>query len=310
MNVRGQGDVEPRSNVRSVVVDFIDRHLGIIFLAPALVLVLGTLVYPIASNIYYSLTDKHLYLPGVSWVGFDNYVEIFTDPAFYKALGNTLIYTVAVVLVQLIFGTASALLLNANIRGKQFFRLLVIIPYAFPSVTVALLWKWILHGLFGGLNGMLLWMGVIEQPISWFSNATAAMPMAVLVSVWFGYPLFTLTILAGLQSIPKEHYEVARIEGASAWNTFWHVTFPSILRVVGVIVILRVVWVFNTFDLLFVLTGGGPAGATETLPLYVYRMGWSLGLIGQTAAVAIILFLMLFAVIAILLKYFDIEGNR
>lgn len=310
MSITAPDESQARRSPWSGAVDFVDRHLGIIFLAPALLLVLGTLVYPVVSNVYYSLTDKHLYLPGVSWVGFDNYAEIFTDPAFYKALGNTVIYTIAVVLLQLVFGVASALLLNADIPGKQFFRLLVIIPYAFPSVTVALLWKWILHGLFGGLNGLLLWTGIIEQPISWFSNVTTAMPMAVLVSVWFGYPLFTLTILAGLQSIPKEHYEVARIEGANAWNTFWYVTFPSILRVVGVIVILRVVWVFNTFDLLFVLTGGGPAGATETLPLYVYRMGWSLGLIGQTAAVAIILFLMLFAVIAILLKYFDIEGSR
>ncbi len=310
MSLTDQQEVESSTGVRPRIVDFVDRHLGIIFLAPALILVLGTLVYPVISNIYYSLTDKHLYLPGVSWVGLDNYVEIFTDPAFYKALGNTVVYTTAVVLLQLVFGVLSALLLNANIPGKQFFRLLVIIPYAFPSVTVALLWKWILHGLFGGLNGMLMWIGLIEQPISWFSNASAAMPMAVLVSVWFGYPLFTLTILAGLQSIPKEHYEVARIEGANVWNTFWHVTFPSILRVVGVIVILRVVWVFNTFDLLFVLTGGGPVGATETLPLYVYRMGWSLGLIGQTASVAIILFMMLFVVIALLLKYFDIEGNR
>ena len=289
---------------------FFDRHLGVIFLLPGILLLVVILTYPVISNIYISFTNKHLVYQGVAFIGLENYVYTFTDKKFYSAFYNTLVWTAASISIQFLLGFAVALLLNLPLPGRTLFRLAMIVPYAFPPVTVALIWKWMLHSLFGVLNFMLISLGIIDTPISWLSQSTTAMSAVIMINVWFGFPLFALAILAGLQAIPEDHFEVARLEGASYLQTIRYVIFPAIMRIVGIIIVLRTIWIFNTFDLLFVTTGGGPVRATETLPLYAYHIGWHQGFIGQTASIAIALLGVLSVFIWIYFRLFKIEDEQ
>ena len=156
----------------------------------------------------------------------------------------------------------------------------------------------------------LMHLNLIDQPIPWLGHPDTSMFATVVVNVWFGFPLFTLGILAGLQSIPSEQYEVARIEGANWYQTFWYVTLPNILTIVGIIIILRTIWIFNTFDLIYVLTGGGPINSTLTLPIYGYIVGWKNGLLGETAAVAMFLFFILMIFTFFYFRLFKIDEDQ
>lgn len=288
---------------------FTDRHLGFLFLLPGLVLIVGILAYPVISNVYFSMTNKHLYLQGTRFIGFENYARTFTDAQFYASLLTTTVWTVLSISIQVSLGFGVALLLNLKLPGRLFFRLAMIVPYAFPPVTVALIWKWMLHSLFGVINFVLMGLGIIDESVAWLSQPVTAMASVVAINVWFGFPLFALSILAGMQSIPEDHFEVAKLEGASYLQTIRYVILPAILKIVGIIVVLRTIWVFNTFDLLFVTTGGGPVHATETLPLYAYHIGWGQGFVGQTAAIAVILLGILSVLISIYVRMFKIEDD-
>ena len=164
--------------------------------------------------------------------------------------------------------------------------------------------------MYGVYNFFLISLNIIDQPIPWLGDPSYSMTAVVIVNVWFGFPLFTLGILAGLQSIPSEQYEVAKIEGANWYQTFWYVTLPNILTIVGIIIILRTIWVFNTFDLIYILTGGGPLNSTMTLPIYSYLVGWKSGLLGETAAVAIFLFLILIIFTFFYFRLFKIDEDQ
>ena len=289
---------------------FVDKHLGIIFLIPGLSVIFFILAYPVITNIYISFTNKHLIYQGFKFIGFENYTTIFTEDIFSTAVINTFVFTFSSIILQFLIGLVTALILNKPLKGIIFFRLALIIPYAFPPLVIALLWKWMLGKLYGIFNFILMDLNIIEQPVSWLGHPDTAMSAAVIVNVWFGFPLFTLGILAGLQSIPTEQYEVAKIEGANWYQTFWYVTLPNILTIVGIIVILRTIWVFNTFDLVYVLTGGGPLNSTMTLPIYSYNVGWRNGLLGETAAVAIFLFIILIIFTFFYFKLFKINEDQ
>ena len=292
------------------IAHFIDRHLGIIFLIPGLSVISFILAYPVITNIFISFTNKHLIYKGYKFVGFDNYITILKEEIFTEALINTFIFTFTSIIFQLAIGLVTALILNKQLKGIIFFRLALIIPYAFPPIVIALLWKWLLSKMYGIYNFFLINLNFIEQPIPWLGHPDFSMTAVVVVNVWFGFPLFTLGILAGLQSIPSEQYEVAKIEGANWYQTFWYVTLPNILTIVGILIILRTIWVFNTFDLIYVLTGGGPLNSTMTLPIYSYLIGWKSGLLGETAAVAIFLFLILIIFTYFYFRLFKIDEDQ
>lgn len=289
--------------------NYLDRHLGVVFLIPGMLILAATLTYPIVSNLWTSFTNKHLIFPGADWVGLENYIITFTDPDFYRALANSTVWTVSSIVIQVVLGLSAALLLNARVRGQAFFRLAMIVPYAFPTVTIALIWRWMLNSVYGVFNFMLMGIGIIDKPIAWLSSMQYSMAVVVLVNVWFGYPLFALGLLAGLQSIPVEQYEVARIEGASPLQTLRHVILPGIKSILSILVVLRTIWVFNSFDLIYLLTGGGPRGATETLPIYAYRIGWDYGYISQTTAIAVLLFIILIIFAAIYFRLSRSDGE-
>ena len=282
----------------------IDRRLGIVFLLPGFFIIVMILIYPIGTNIYLSFTNAHMIYPDMKFIGIRNYVELIRDPRFLNALMVSAVWTVSSVVLQLLAGLITALLLKESNRRNMAFRAMLVLPYTLPPITVALIWRYMLNSAYGVVNLALLSMGLIEVPIAWLSNLNTALPSAILINTWFGYPLMTIAIMAGLQSIPIEHYEVANIEGASGWQAFWHVTLPGIKQIVGIMVILRVIWVFNSFDILYLLTGGGPLRRTEALPIITYYTGWKSQLIGKAGSIAVVLFVFL---ILLMLFYFRIS---
>jgi len=295
----------------SKIATFFDKHLGILFLIPGMIIMALIIVYPIATNIYLSFTNSHLLMGISKTVGFDNYLSILKDPDFLQSLYTTLIWTVCSVVLQLILGMVSALLLNhKKIRAKGIFRTLIYVPYTLPIIVVTILWRWMLNGVYGVVNHFLLALGLISKPISWLSNSTTVIPSLVVMNSWFGYPLMALSILAGLQTIPDEFYEVAQIEGASYFQTFRKVILPSIKRIVVMMLILRTIWIFNTFDMVFMTTGGGPSRATEILTIFGYNLGWRRYLIGRTAALSVILLIILFILISMYMRGFRMEAEE
>jgi multiple sugar transport system permease protein len=281
---------QPAAGLTRRVLNALDRQLAWVFLAPGVLVLALILAYPIVSNFALSVTDAHLMYRGVHWVGLENFRTVLGDSGFWSALRNSVVWTAGSVALQLVLGLVAALLLDQRIRARGLFRSLLIIPYAFPPITMAFLWRWLLNSLYGIYNYLLVWAGLVRQPVAWFLDPTLAMVTIIGVNVWFGYPLMMLAILAGLQAIPRDFYEVAQIEGASYLQTLRHVIWPSIAKIVGIMVVLRSIWVFNNFDLVFLLTGGGPVNATETLPLYAYRTGWQVYHIGRSAAIGVLLF--------------------
>lgn len=279
-----------------------ERRLPVIFLLPALLVVFLLLLYPVVSSLYYSVTDKSLLSDIYQFVGVNNYKSILTDSDFWTAFRNSIVWTVFSVLFQLLVGLTAALCLQHIKKLRGFFRTALIIPWAFPNIVIAFTWKWLMNDLYGYVNAVLMNLGLIDSPILFLANPKLAMPTLLLINTWFGFPFMMVSILAALQAVPKSEYEAAQIDGANAVQSFFFITLPHIRIVVGLLVVLRTIWAFNNFDLVFLITGGGPGTATETLPIYAYLTGWQLNALGKASAVATILLVFLLLVSLIYLK--------
>jgi multiple sugar transport system permease protein len=285
----------------------IDKNLGIVFLIPGIFLLAVIIVYPITMNLVLGFSNAHLIFPDTEFIGLKNFIELLTDPRFHNAAKITFIWTVSSVALQVLAGLVTALLLREKSGKNAAFRSMIIIPYALPPITIALVWRWMLNSLYGVINFIFVNIGIIQDPISWLGTPATALPTAVLINTWFGFPLLTISILAGLQSIPSEHYEVAHIEGANGPQIFRFVTLPGIKQILGIMVILRIIWVFNSFDILYLLTSGGPLGSTETLPILAYYTGWRSRLVGKAGAIATLLFIFLMGLMLIYFRVTKIE---
>ncbi|MEG1926435.1 MAG: sugar ABC transporter permease [Ruthenibacterium sp.] len=277
----------------SAIASFAEKRLQYIFVIPALSILALLLGYPIISSVYYALTDKSLIRPTATFVGLQNFIEIFQDSVFKVSMLNSIFFTLAIVSLQLAVGMIAALALNAIPKFKGFFRTLLIIPWTFPNIVMAFTWNWLFNDLYGPINATLLKLGIIDSPILFLSKPNLAIMSVILVMVWFGFPFMMVSILAGLQSISRSEYEAAQMDGANALQSFRHITLPHLKNILGLITVLRIIWVFNNFDLIFLLTGGGPGDATQTIPLYAYRTGWGLNNLGKASAIAITLLVFL-----------------
>lgn len=275
-----------------------------IWVAPAIILVLCLFVYPLASQIFYSFTNKTLIKPTYAVKGLDNYISILTDQEFWRALWTSVKWTVCSLFFQILVGFTAAMALNSirNTVTRQIYRILLIIPWAFPTIAIAIVWKWILNGIYGFLPTMLVNLGICDKLPQFFSNANLVMPSLVMVNVWFGFPLIMVNVLAALQTVPADQYEAAQLDGASKWQSFLHITVPHIKNVVGLLVVLRTIWVFNSFDIIYMITGGGPANVTTTLPIYIYNLGWTKKFVGKSSAAAMILLIILLTICGIYFK--------
>ena len=270
--------------------------INLVFVLPAMLIVFLLLVYPIISSVYFSFTSKNLIRPYYKWIWFDNFKFVLTNPEFYHAFLTSIKWTVLSITGQLLVGFIAALSLNRIPKFSGFYRTLLIIPWAFPAIVIAFSWKWILNDVYGFIPNLLTQLHITKENINFLADPKTAFWIVLFINIWFGAPLFMVNILAALKTIPREQYEAAIVDGASSFQVFRYITIRHIRGVIGLLVVLRTIWVFNNFDMLYLLTGGGPSDLTTTLPIYAYKTGWNLKRLGTASAVTILLLLFLMAV--------------
>ena len=283
-----------------------------LFIMPALLVVVLLMLYPVISSVFYSFTNNNLVKPNFKFVGFDNYIRILNDAEFWSSFFNNLRWTFFSLAGQVLVGFTAALALNRIRRGAGIYRTLLISPWAVPSIVLAFSWKWILNGVYGFLPNVLVKLGLCEGPPEFLSGSRLVFPTLVLINIWFGAPLIMVNVLSALQTVPKDQYEAAQIDGANAWQSFLRITVPHIRMVVGLLVVLRTIWIFNSFDIIYLITGGGPAGLTETVPIYAYNLGWGMKQLGRSSAVTVLLLIFLLLICTLyfkLLNKWEREGE-
>jgi multiple sugar transport system permease protein len=268
-------------------------RIGVVLIAPTVLVFCAVILYPLISAIYLSLFS--IYTPTLAgeWVGVDNYTALLASGDFWNAALNTLIWTVGTLMLQLVFGVAMALLLNQSIVFQSLARSLVLFPYFLSTVVAVLVWRWLFNDLYGILNHVLLIAGLIDAPVNWLGQMPNAMISIILIGAWKYFPFVVIVVLARLQSIPEQLYEAATIDGAGPFQRFTDITLPQLRDVLVVVVLLRAIWDFKEFDLIYLMTGGGPVRATQTLSLLVYEEAFRLNRMGMASTYAVAMMLVL-----------------
>ena len=261
------------------------KDSGIFFILPALALLALVTLFPVLSVVYLSLQRRLPIFHISRFAGLDNYLFLLGDDRFWNALGNTLYFTLLSVSLELLLGFAIALLLERPFRLKGVVRAAVLIPWAIPTVVSARMWEWILNTDFGILNYL------IGRRINWLGSPFWAMHAAIMVDVWKSAPFVAILLMAGLSAIPRDLYQAARVDGAGSWTIFLKITLPLLRPVIMVVLIFRTLDAFRVFDVIYVLTGGGPANTTETLSIYAYRVLFQTLQFGYGSALAVAVFI-------------------
>lgn len=286
-----------RSTLRQILGP--DYRLGYTLLIPLIIVLFGLLAYPIFTALGITLQNKTVGLPG-RFIGLENYRELlFEDPFFWNVVRNGFVFTLGSVFFKLIIGMVMAIVLNQPMRFRGLFRGILLMPWVAPTVVTALTWRWILE-LTGVLNYMLDSVGLISSPIPWLAQYGTALTSLIMVNTWRGFPFFGISLLAGLQTIPADLYEAAEVDGATTWQQFWHITLPSLRTIILVVTILSIIWTFNDFSIVWLLTGGGPGNATDVFATYTYKLGFRASRLGYGQTVSVILAPILVGIILIL----------
>jgi multiple sugar transport system permease protein len=262
-----------------------------LYITPALTILLLVLLIPLVVGIGYSFRRFTAFRS--EYVGLDQYRRMLGDPALGQALVNTVWWTAGSLVLQFALGLALALLLNRDFRGRKFVQAVVFLPWAVPSFLAGLTWAWLFNPVIGPLPHWLFHLGVQAQPTNILSGPATAMWGPILANVWFGVPFFAITLLAALKSIPNELYEAAALDGASVLQRFTWLTIPFLAPTIAITVMLRTIWIATFADLIFVMTGGGPAGSTNTIATYVYVSAFRAMDKGYASAVAVLLLVLL-----------------
>ncbi len=273
---------------------------GALLLAPSLAIIVGVVLYPAIFAGYLSVLNVHLGRPGVIFVGLQNYHKLLSSPEFWRSVWRGAVWTGGSLLPQVVLGLALASLLNyPRLRGRILYRGLIILPWLVPTVTVAIIWRWMFHDVYGVVNHLLMGLRLIDHPIAWLADPTLALATLIVANIWRGLPLMVVLFLAALQSIPRELYDAAEVDGASAWQRYRRVILPQLAPVVWIAAVLRTIWTFNFFDLPWIMTRGGPGEATTIPPVYAYLVTFSGYRLSEGAAVTVVMFavLVLFALL-------------
>ena len=250
--------------------------IGYSYLVPAAICLLATVVVPIILAIKMSLYADVLYKPqDYRFIGLGNYLRLIEDPVFWLTLRNSVVWVFGSVILQFIFGFAAALLLQQAFRGRALVRTLTLLPWIIPGVVVGLIWEWLYQPNYGVINDLLIRFGLMSERVAWLSSPDLAMAAVVFTNVWRGIPFFAIMLLAGLQAVPDELYEAAHVDGAGVFSRFWHITLPLLRPIIVVATATRIIWTFNYADLIFVMTGGGPANATQITSSYTLLQAYS-----------------------------------
>src|SRR5262245_49909161 len=280
-----------------------DYRLGFLFVTPMVVLVLALVAYPFCYAVCLSMTQKFVGMPPV-FVGFDNYIRLASDGFFQRAVLNSFTFTFWSVAIKLVLGMVMALVLMSKIRFRSLFTGLLLIPWVAPTVVSALNFLWIYDGSLGVLNYLLVKVfRILPQGVGWLSEPGTAMASVIFVNVWRGFPFFGISLLAGMKAISSDLYEAAAVDGANALLRFRHVTLPGVRNILIIVTLLSTIWTFNDFAIIYILTKGGPGGATQVLPVFTYEMAFGAQRLGEAIAVALYMLLGLAAVIIVLARY-------
>jgi multiple sugar transport system permease protein len=279
-----------------------EHWLAVVLLLPTVVLLGLFIAYPFFKGVLLSVTSTKVGVPG-EFVGLANFDKIWNDSIFRVAVRNTFIYTFVTTVLKLALGLWLAVLLNRHFRGKALTRAFILLPFIIPTVLSTFAWKWMFDPTFSVINWALFKLHVISGRINWLGDPDLAMISVIIVNVWRGVPFYAISLLAGLQTISPELHEAAAIDGAKPWHRFWHVTWPLLLPVTMVVVLFSVIQTFADFQLVYVLTGGGPANATHLFATYAYQIGVGTGLLSEGAAISLAIFPVLLVVVVVQLLY-------
>ena len=260
-----------------------------LLLTPMIAIMVLVTAFPLLNTLWLAFTDASLTGQGYvwQWVGFENFAYILDDADFRAAVGHTAYFTVFSVSAEVVLGVLVALLLNQEFRGRAYVRALLILPWALPTIVNAVMWRLIYNPEYGSLNALLTQVGLLDAYRSWLGDPSMAMNMVILADVWKNYPLIALIALAGLQTVPKDLYEAAIMDGANAWIRFWKITIPGIMGSLTVAMVLRAIEAFKVFDIFYVMTRGGPADSTRTVSFFVYQESFTYLRAGSGAAYAL-----------------------
>jgi multiple sugar transport system permease protein len=279
-----------------------DTQTAILLVLPAAALLLAIIVYPLLNSMLIGFLDKSLIYGGGTFVGFKN-LEAVLNNEFIPVLGNTLVFAIGATVLPFLIGFGAALILNGPIPARGFLRGAFLLPWLVPSVIASFLWLWIFNANYGVLNGFLRSLGVISQNNSWLSTGGSAMLAVLLAKTWQTFPWIAVMLLAGLQTIPADQMESAAIDGANRWNRFTHVTLPHLRNVIGIVLLLSLIWNFQHFETIYVMTQGGPAKATTTFSVAVYQTAFQAFDLGKAGALGILWMLLLSVVVIVYLRF-------
>jgi ABC-type sugar transport system permease subunit len=280
------------------------------FVAPAALVIVLIVLVPLGRALWMSLFDIRLTRPGVEpFVGLGNYLEQLTSGDFWGATGRALYFTVVSTTLEVGFGMGLALLMDQPLRWRWLLRTLVILPWALPTIVNALMWRWIDNAEYGALNALLTQTGVLHSYQPFLSDSDLAMWMVIIADVWKLTPLVAILLLAGLQSIDREVVEVARVDGAGPWQVFRHILLPLVTPVILILLVLRTMEAFKVFDLIWIMTHGGPANSTQTIAIYAYQTAYQGFDFGRGAALGYLIALVIMVLAAIYLRLLGRTGQ-
>lgn len=259
-----------------------------LYLLPSFLVIVGLLAYPLIYNMYVSLHRWQLSRPDKPFIGLDNFKAVLMDDVFLSVMKTTIIWTVVGVVLQMIVGLLSALYVDERRRSKGVLRSLLLLPWVLPGVVTALMWSWMLQTDMGIVNVIFQFFHLTDQDISWLGSKDNALWTLILVNTWKAFPFWFLMLLAGLQDIPNDQIEAAKIDGAQWFNVVRYIKIPHLTPMIGATGVITTIWTLNYFDLIWVTTKGGPLNATSTLPIYTYRLAFEFYDFGRSSAMALI----------------------
>lgn len=272
------------------------RLTGLYFVLPAMIVLAILIAYPVVYTGYLSVTDPKGVITG------KNFVNALRPAVTTQAFFNTIYWVLGSIVFQVTLGTLTAILLNQQFPGRSLVRSVALIPWVIPGIVAATTWAWMFHTEFGIINYMLTSAGVVAKPIGWLTNKDTVMPVLIAINVWKLFPFVAIMVLAGLQAIPADLYEAAKVDGASFWDEVWHVTLPQVRPVIVAVTLLLVIWGLNSITLIYAITGGGPANRTMITPIQIFHLAFDSFQFNQAAALSVVFFAVAIVIVAVYVR--------
>lgn len=286
-----------------------DGAFAVVLVLPGLALLAAIVLYPLVAALVTAFFEQSLVVPGRTFVGVDNIAEVL-EGDFWKLLRQTLVFAVGSTIGPFVVGFGLALALNTGIRGQRVLRGLLLIPWLVPGVVVSFLWLWIFNANYGVANGLLQALGLIDEPHAWLARPGTAMAALIIAKTWASFAWIMIMLLAGLQTVPRELHEAAEVDGAGTVRRFFAVTVPHLKGLIGIVLLLEFIWNFQHFDIIYVLTGGGPAGTTSTFATAVYDTAFRGLNLGKASAIGLLWMVLLLALVFVYVRTAEKERRR